>query len=580
MSDAAPAGFATVDTDVLVIGGGLAALRAALSARSAGARVTMAVKRLLARSGSSSLTTGGYAAASCALNPQDNPDLHYADTIAGGAFVNERRLVRALVDEAPLRLPELWEMGAAFRMREGRYHLSPSGDHSQARVLVPQNMRGGDMTLPMRAAVLARGVDVIENCTIADLLTDDGRVSGAVGAVRGARPIVVRAAATVLAAGGAGRLFPITSNPPVVCGGGFALALRAGARLRDMEFIQFYPWRLIRPFKSMRVPVQPSTFAMGGRLYNRRGERFMERYDPQRKESTTRDLSARGIFDQIRAGLDVDGGVILDVSQVPDDQFRYENAKVITLLEPKRIDYRAIELVVAPEAHFVMGGVAIDEHGRADFAGLYAAGENAGGVHGGNRLNSNAVPETQVFGHRAGVEAARLALAAPAGRFDPRPIERLRTRLADLQSDADEVAPAFVALHDALKQAMNLGIGIVRSHAGLAGALADADAISDRLAGLAPRSLGELIAAMEIADLCAIGRVCAESAMARTESRAAHYRDDFPAGDPGWVRTVTFGPKGLAVEPIDIPADEAMQFARLAKSQPAAAKASEREYVE
>ena len=174
----------------------------------------------------------------------------------------------------------------------------------------------------------------------------------------------------MLAAGGAGRLFTVTSNPADVCGGGFALALRAGARLRDMEFIQFYPWRLIRPFKSSRVPIQPSTFARGARLYNSKGERFMERYDPERKESTTRDLSARGIFDQIKAGFGIEGGVSLDVSQVPDDQFRYENSKVVDLLDPKKIDYRSIELVVAPEAHFFMGGVLIDEQRPRGPAGL------------------------------------------------------------------------------------------------------------------------------------------------------------------------------------------------------------------
>ena len=160
-----------------------------------------------------------------------------------------------------------------------------------------------------------------KTASITDLLTDEDRVVGAVGIARNkATGYIIKAGATVLAAGGAGRLFTVTSNPADVCGGGFALALRAGARLRDMEFIQFYPWRLIRPFKSSRVPIQPSTFSMGGRLYNSKGERFMERYDPDRKESTTRDLSARGIFDQIKAGLGIEGGVRLDVSQVPDDR--------------------------------------------------------------------------------------------------------------------------------------------------------------------------------------------------------------------------------------------------------------------
>jgi fumarate reductase (CoM/CoB) subunit A len=576
-----PASFGTIETDVLVVGGGLAALRAAISARKTAARVLIAVKRLLGRSGSSALTTGGYAAVARGLNADDDADLHYSDTVVGGGYVNDRDLVRAVVDEAPARLAELWELGAPFRQRDGRYHLSPSGDHSESRVFVPQNMRGGDVTLPMREAALALGVDVLENCVIADLLTDDDRVVGAVGIARNkATAYVIRAGAIVLAAGGAGRLFSVTSNPADVCGGGFALALRAGARLRDMEFIQFYPWRLIRPFKSSRVPIQPSTFSMGGRLYNSRGERFMERYDPDRKESTTRDLSARGIFDQIKAGLGIEGGVRLDVSQVPDDQFRYENSKVVDLLDPKKIDYRSIDLVVAPEAHFFMGGVLIDAHGRTDLRGLYAAGENAGGVHGGNRLNSNAIPDTQVFGHRAGLDAARHAAGARGGSFDPRPLDRAKERLGKLASDAVEAAPEFGALHDELKQAMTLGVGIVRAADGLLKAAGDAGAIRDRLAQFPVRSLGDLTAALEIEDLCNIGTACARSALARKESRAAHYRDDFPATDPAWVRTVTYDRNGVGERAIAVDPQEAGRIAASETARKNRAKTGEREYVE
>ncbi|HET9816736.1 MAG TPA: FAD-binding protein, partial [Xanthobacteraceae bacterium] len=162
--------FRTVETDVLVVGGGLAALRAAISARQAGARVLVAVKRLLGRSGSSALTTGGYAAALPALNAHDDRHLHYVDTVVGGGCINERALVHALVDDAPARLAELWGFGAPFRKRDGRYHLSSSGDHSQARVLVPEHMRGGDMTLPMRDIASALGIEILENCVITDLL--------------------------------------------------------------------------------------------------------------------------------------------------------------------------------------------------------------------------------------------------------------------------------------------------------------------------------------------------------------------------------------------------------------------------
>ena len=407
LSMAATEHLKTIETDVLVIGGGLAGLRAGLSARKSGARVLVAGKRRVGRSGSSVNTTGGYAAVMSELNSDDDKRLHRIDTIVGGGFVSDRRLVRSLVDDAPDRLRELFALGVEFRRDNGHYHLSPSGDHTQSRVLNPQNMRGIDLTVPLREAAVAAGVEFIEDCAVLDLLRDEDRIVGAIAAHRfKVEGYILRARSIVLAVGGAGRMFPTTSNPVDVCGSGYALALRANARLRDMEFIQFYPWRLIRPFKSTRVPIQPSTFSLGGKLYNSRGERFMEAYDPVRMKSTTRDLSSRGIADQISKGLSIDGGVLLDVSDVPDDRFRFENPRVIELLARKNLDYRAIQLVVAPEAHYFMGGVDIDEHGQASLPGLFAAGENAGGVHGGNRLNSNSVPDTQVFGHRAGVAAA------------------------------------------------------------------------------------------------------------------------------------------------------------------------------
>ena len=308
--------FNIVETEVLVVGGGLAALRAALAARSSGARVLVAVKRRIGRSGSSAVTTGGYAAAMPELNDRDDPKIYYEDTIVGGAMVNDRKLARLLVAEGPQRLAELWAIGAKFREREGRYLMSPSGDHRCSRITVPVNSRGTDLTLPLCQAALASGIEVLENCAIVELLCDNDRIAGAMGLSRDRiQGWIIRAGATILAAGGAGRMYSLTSNPSDVRGSGYALALKVGARLRDMEFIQFYPWRLIRPFNNTRMPIQSSTFVAGGRLLNKNGERFMERYDPIRKDAAMRDVSARGIFDQIRNGLDVEGGVLLDVLQ-------------------------------------------------------------------------------------------------------------------------------------------------------------------------------------------------------------------------------------------------------------------------
>jgi fumarate reductase (CoM/CoB) subunit A len=548
--------FASLATDVLVIGGGLAALRVALSARQAGAEVLMISKRQIGRSGSSINTTGGYAAAMSDLNVQDEEQLHYIDTIVGGSYVNDRALARALASDAPARLRELFGYGAAFRRRDGHYHLSPSGDHSQSRVLVPQNMRGLDLTIPLRDAAVAEGVKFLEDVVVIDLLRD-GRIAGATGVYRH-RPqgLLVNAGAVVLAAGGAGQLFATTSNPSDVCGSGYALALRAGARLRDMEFIQFYPWRLIRPFKSIRVPIQPSTFALGGRLYNSRGERFMEKYDPVRKESTTRDLSARGIADQISCGLSVEDGVLLDVSEVPDDKFRFENARMIELLARKNVDYRNIQLIVAPEAHYFMGGVDIDDSGHSNIEGLFAAGENAGGVHGGNRLNSNSIPDTQVFGHRAGVAAASLARTARPARADMAPAAALAGRLARLSSGNGDSREECEVLGHRLRQVMGTKVGLVRSREGLDQAIREITQVGEAARRLPIRSHTQLIAAAELGDLCESALACAMSAACRTESRGAHYRVDFPDADPAWMWTVLYDGDGVHTRAILTDPDE------------------------
>lgn len=570
--------FKTYETDVLVIGGGLAGLRAALSARQAGAKVLIVGKRQIGRSGSSVNTTGGYAAVMNDLNADDDENLHFIDTIIGGGCVNDRRLVRALANDATARLKELLEIGAEFRSQNGQYHLSPSGDHTQSRVMTPKNMRGIDLTVPLREAVVAAGADFLENCAVLELLRDDDRIVGAVGVGRLAlEGYIIKAGAVILASGGAGRLFPVTSNPVDVCGSGYALALRAGARLRDMEFIQFYPWRLIRPFKSTRVPIQPSTFALGGRLYNSAGERFMEAYDPVRKESTTRDLSARGIADQISKGLSVEGGVVLDLSDVADDRFRFENPKVIELLARKNIDYRAIQLIVAPEAHYFMGGVDIDKDGRANLRGLYAAGENAGGVHGGNRLNSNSVPDTQVFGHRAGVAASIYASTATPADGDRVVADELARKMSTIA--AGDVS-AEIELHgERLRQTMGMKLGLVRDRAGLTEAVATARSIHAEASAASVRTLGDLVAAAELADLCETALACADSALCRTESRAAHYRADFPNEDPAWVRTVLYDHSGATTRDIERDAEEGALLAFRATRMSANGQ-SEREHVE
>jgi len=555
----------TVDTDVLVVGGGLAALRAALDASATGATVTVAVKRKLGRCGSSAVTSGGYAATDPAITPQDSWERHYADTLTGGGLINDRTLARILCQEAGLRLNDLLRLGAPFVRTNGHYSLSPSGDHSSPRVVTPVNMRGTDMTLPLREAVVAAGVRVLENTYVLDLLTDDVGVAGALGYDHDRGTLVlIRAKAVVMGTGGAGRIFTVTSNPVDVVGDGYALAARAGAPLRDMEMVQFYPWRAIRPFKGSRVPIQPSTFVIGARLYNARGERFMERYDPQRKESTTRDVAARAIFDQIRQGLDVDGGVILDLSDVTDDDFRTSNKKVVERLDPRGVNFRDVQFIIAPEAHFVMGGMVIDETCRTPVERLYACGEAAGGVHGANRLNSNAIPDTQVFGARAGRLAAEQAQRDEHGRIDDRIVRAWAGRLEAVGGSAGSGGGHGVLeqTREEFQQAMSLALGIVRTREALTRGLGVIETQRERLRGMTPQTGDEFQTAAELVAMADAAEAMCHSALVRTESRGAHYREDFPERDDArWVQTVVVrreagGRVSTGLHPIDV-ADDA-----------------------
>ena len=375
-----------LETDVLVVGGGLAALRAAYDALLSGARVVLAVKGKAGRSGSSAMTSAGY---STALGEADSPETYFEDTIKGGHGINDPKLVRILAEEGPQRLAELVALGAPLGLNEtGDWRIIPSGDHSVPRTVSAANHIGRDFTDPLTEAVVRLGAQVLEMTAAVEVMTAAGEVTGATLIdYAQSELIVIKAPSVILGTGGAGRLFTVTSNPNDETGDGYAIALMAGASLRDMEFIQFYPWRCIIPFDRSRMPIQPSTFVLGATLLNSDGERFMLRYDPVRGEATTRDVAARGIYDQIHGGKAVSGGVRLDVSALSLDEWTLSNPKPSKYFLERDLDFKHEEMIIAPEAHFFMGGAVVDEWGESRVRGLFVVGEAAGGVHGANRLD-------------------------------------------------------------------------------------------------------------------------------------------------------------------------------------------------
>jgi succinate dehydrogenase/fumarate reductase flavoprotein subunit len=547
---------AELETEVLVVGGGLAALRCAYEARRLGARVAIAVKGRLGRSGSSAMTSAGYSAV---IDPADEPQLHVEDTLLGGRGLNDARLVEILADEAPGRREELVALGGLLAHEaDGSLVVHPSGDHTIPRTVVAASFRGLDLTLPLAAAVERVGCEIHERTMVLDVLCEGAGVLGAVCLRRGDDPgiVAIRAGTVVLATGGCGSLFAISSNPSDVTGDGYAIALRAGATLRDMEFVQFYPWRCVEPFNRGRMPIQPSTFKLGGRLLNSRKERFMETWDPERLESAGRDVSARAIYDQIRQGLDIRGGVLLDISRLSDEQWRTTNPRPAAWFESRRIDYRQTELILSPEAHFFMGGVVVDQQGRSEVAGLFAVGETAGGVHGANRLDSNAIPETRVFGERAGAAAAAAPRSVSRTEFDA----ALDRWLADQRNSTTMVGTTseFVALRRELQAIAWRDLGIVREAGRLHRGLADVTRLLVSVCDLAPVDDAARLERSELIDLLLVAGCSFTSALKRTESRGAHFRSDYPErDDEHWghalavrghaVDDLTVGPLALTV---------------------------------
>lgn len=398
-------------TDVLVIGSGGAGCRAAIEASKQGLDVTIISKGLSFKSGCTTLAEGGYNAAFGYVDEEDSTEAHFKDTLKGGAYLNDTKLVKILVEEAPERLGELESYGAMFdRQESGKLNQRPFGGQTFRRTCFQGDRTGHEMMTALKEEVIRRGIKTIEEMIITKLLTDDedGSIRGACGlSLKTSDFLIFQARSTVLATGGAGWMYPVTSNAMQKTGDGYALAYQVGADLLDMEQVQFHPTGMLYPESRRGVLITEAVRGEGGRLFNSKGERFMKKYDP-RGELATRDVVARAIYQEIIEGRGTKrGGVYLDVTHLPREVIEEKLETMLQQFLDIGIDIREEPMEVAPTAHHFMGGALINEHGETTVKNLFAAGEVAGGVHGANRLGGNALADTQVFGRRAGEAAAR-----------------------------------------------------------------------------------------------------------------------------------------------------------------------------
>ncbi|MEV0980720.1 fumarate reductase/succinate dehydrogenase flavoprotein subunit [Streptomyces sp. NPDC049915] len=576
--------------DVVVVGAGGAGLRAAIEARERGARTAVICKSLFGKA-HTVMAEGGIAAAMANANEHDSWQVHFRDTMRGGKFLNQWRMAELHAKEAPERVWELETWGALFdRTKDGRISQRNFGGHEYPRLAHVGDRTGLELIRTLQQKIVAlqqadhretgdyeSGLKVFQECTVTRVLKDGDRVSGVFGYEReSGRFFVLEAPAVVIATGGIGKSFKVTSNSWEYTGDGHALALLAGAPLLNMEFVQFHPTGMVWPPSVKGILVTESVRGDGGVLRNSEGKRFMfdyipdvfkEKYaeteeeadrwydDPDHNrrppELLPRDEVARAINSEVKADRgSPHGGVFLDVStRMPAEVVKRRLPSMYhQFKELADVDITAEAMEVGPTCHYVMGGIAVDSDTAAarGVPGLYAAGEVAGGMHGSNRLGGNSLSDLLVFGRRAGLHAAEYAgaLAYERPRVDDAHVntaaaEALRPFSAETEGEEGPPENPYT-LHQELQQTMNDLVGIIRREGEMEQAL---------------RKLGELRArarragveghrqfnpgwhlALDLRNMLLVSECVARAALERTESRGGHTREDFPSMDRTWRR--------------------------------------------
>ncbi|MFF0761876.1 fumarate reductase/succinate dehydrogenase flavoprotein subunit [Streptomyces sp. NPDC003737] len=582
--------------DVIVVGAGGAGLRAAIEARERGARTAVICKSLFGKA-HTVMAEGGIAASMGNANPHDNWQVHFRDTMRGGKFLNQWRMAELHAREAPDRVWELETWGALFdRTKDGRISQRNFGGHEYPRLAHVGDRTGLELIRTLQQKIVAlqqedeketgdyeSRLKVFQECTVTRILKDGDRVSGVFAYEReSGRFFVLEAPAVVIATGGIGKSFKVTSNSWEYTGDGHALALLAGAPLLNMEFVQFHPTGMVWPPSVKGILVTESVRGDGGVLRNSEGKRFMfdyipdvfkEKYaeteeegdrwyeDPDNNrrppELLPRDEVARAINAEVKAGRgSPHGGVFLDVStRMPAEVIRRRLPSMYhQFKELADVDITAEAMEVGPTCHYVMGGVAVDSDTAAarGVPGLYAAGEVAGGMHGSNRLGGNSLSDLLVFGRRAGLHAAQYA-TGPAARptvddaqVDTAAAEALRPFSAEGPVPGEDIEERSrppenpYTLHQELQQTMNDLVGIIRRESEMQQAL-------KKLAELRVRARRAGVEghrqfnpgwhlALDLRNMLLVSECVARAALERTESRGGHTREDYPAMERAWRR--------------------------------------------
>jgi succinate dehydrogenase / fumarate reductase flavoprotein subunit len=535
-----------VETDVLIVGAGAAGLRAAIELARAGVDVLVLGKR---RHGDAHTVwaAGGINASLGNVDPADRWDIHAADTIGEGHFVNDPRAVEILARQAPERIQELHDWGCPFSLTEdGELNQRYFGAQSFRRTCFAGDRTGEAMMGTLVDKAREEGVPFREDVYVTKLLKSGGRVNGAAAFdLRSGRRILFGARAVVLAAGGYTSIYRRgSSRPEENNGDAMALAYGAGAALKDMEFVQFHPTGMVEPEEMDGRLVTEAVRGEGGRLYNAEGGRFMERYSPERMELDARDVVARANYREIQEGRGTpQGAVLLDISHRDPEYIKERLPNMYEQFMEQGVDITEEPMKVSPTAHYGMGGIEVDPRTCATAVeGLYAVGESAAGVHGANRLGGNSLAETVVFGKILGEHLAETVDDLPAAPLDE---QAVRDHLADLDALATGAgANDPEELIDELRGLVWDHAGIVRTDGGLRDGLDRLRSLRERAGDLeAPGGPSDrfgrwLERALDLGAMLVAAEAVVRGALAREESRGAHHREDFPEESDAWRKNI------------------------------------------
>ena len=541
----------TISTDVLIIGSGGAGSRAAIEVDNAGLKATIVSKGLSFRSGCTGMAEGGYNAVFKTVDKDDSIEAHINDTLKGGSFLNDKKLVEILVNESPQRLIDLENYGALFDRKEnGEIDQRPFGGQSFRRTCYQGDRTGAELLNALKEEIIRRDIECIEEVMITSLVTDADQVIGATGLnLKDSSLIYFKAKSVILASGGAGQLYPVTSNTFQKNGDGYAIAYKAGAQLVDMEQIQFHPTGMIAPESKKGVLVTEAVRAEGGKLMNKDGERFMSKYAPEKMELATRDVVARSIYQEIIEGRGTEnGGVYLDISHLDDDYIDEKLETMVLQFENVGVDIKHGPIEVAPTAHHFMGGLKIKEDASTSLKNLFGAGEVCGGVHGANRLGGNALADTQVFGKIAGVSASQASKDCELKTNDEQ-VEKEAERIESLIKKGSIKPKEF---KNNIKNLMWEKVAIVRDEKTLNEALAELQQMQKDLDKMDVKDTSQynsdLVTALEVINMVEICILTVKSAILRRESRGAHFRSDFPESKDEWKKSIVFSKNKIEFE--------------------------------